>query len=547
MRRRLGSVTLAVAAALAVAAPAQAAKDPLNALPGQADRREQAAARCGRLRPHRGRPRDATSRSTPPASRRARCARRASTPSRSRTTRPPRIRRTTPAATPPGTSGPATTRCPATARSSTTSSTTGSRQSRSSSRRASARRTSAATIWALKVTKDADTEPDNTKPAVLYNAQQHAREWLAGETCRRTLDFFVDNYGRTGAALDSNGDPIAGSRPRRSPSSWTRASCGSSASPTRTATSTRSPREPAVAQEHGRQRRRRRPRRARGRRRPEPQLRDQLGPRQRGLLGRPDQRDLPRHRSRLRARDPGDEGALEQGRLRVPEERPHRGRAAAVSAGLPAVHADARQRDLRGAGRQRRRLRDRRQGVGRGRPGRRRRPGIGQPARRGRVGQPLRPGPRRPSCTSPTATRSTTRTTRTASSASRRRARCRPTRTSRASSSRTTRGTSRPSSSATCCSRSTWPGRPPTRGTGLAPRQRVQDFYVDDFAVSYGDPQTVEVTAKRSLGDVRLRYRVNGGRCSRPRPRGSGRRAVQQRPRRLLPPAARRGEGHRPG
>ena len=31
MRRRLGSVTLAVAAALAVAAPAQAAKDPLNA------------------------------------------------------------------------------------------------------------------------------------------------------------------------------------------------------------------------------------------------------------------------------------------------------------------------------------------------------------------------------------------------------------------------------------------------------------------------------------------------------------------------------------
>ena len=45
---------------------------------------------------------------------------------------------------------------------------------------------------------------------MLYNAQQHAREWLAGETCRRTLDFFVDNYGRTGAALDSNGDQIAG-------------------------------------------------------------------------------------------------------------------------------------------------------------------------------------------------------------------------------------------------------------------------------------------------------------------------------------------------
>ena len=65
-------------------------------------------------------------------------------------------------------------------------------------------------IWALKVTKNADTEADSTKPAVLYNAIQHSREWLAGETCRRTLDFFADNYGRTGAALDSQGNPIAG-------------------------------------------------------------------------------------------------------------------------------------------------------------------------------------------------------------------------------------------------------------------------------------------------------------------------------------------------
>ena len=30
---------------------------------------------------------------------------------------------------------------------------------------------------------------------MLYNAQQHAREWLAGETCRRTLDYFTQNYG----------------------------------------------------------------------------------------------------------------------------------------------------------------------------------------------------------------------------------------------------------------------------------------------------------------------------------------------------------------
>ncbi len=29
---------------------------------------------------------------------------------------------------------------------------------------------------------------------------QHAREWLAGETCRRTLDYFTDNYGKTTSA-----------------------------------------------------------------------------------------------------------------------------------------------------------------------------------------------------------------------------------------------------------------------------------------------------------------------------------------------------------
>jgi hypothetical protein len=66
------------------------------------------------------------------------------------------------------------------------------------------------TIYALKITKDAKTTPDDSRPAVLFNAQQHAREWLAGETCRRTLDFVVDNYGRTGTALDKNGDPVDG-------------------------------------------------------------------------------------------------------------------------------------------------------------------------------------------------------------------------------------------------------------------------------------------------------------------------------------------------
>jgi hypothetical protein len=50
-------------------------------------------------------------------------------------------------------------------------------------------------IVAIKVSRNARTQADGKKPAVLYNALQHAREWLAGETCRRTLDYVVTNYG----------------------------------------------------------------------------------------------------------------------------------------------------------------------------------------------------------------------------------------------------------------------------------------------------------------------------------------------------------------
>ena len=55
-------------------------------------------------------------------------------------------------------------------------------------------------IVALQVTKGATGSDVADRPAVLYNAMQHAREWLAGETCRRTLDYFLDNYGKTHSA-----------------------------------------------------------------------------------------------------------------------------------------------------------------------------------------------------------------------------------------------------------------------------------------------------------------------------------------------------------
>ena len=84
-------------------------------------------------------------------------------------------------------------------------------------------------------------------------------------------------------------------------------------------------------------------------------------------------------------------------------------------------------------------------------------------------------------------------------------------------------------------------GRGP-REPGLAPRQRAApDFEVSPFDVSYGDPQHVQVNAKRELGTVTMHYRVNGGaEQTAPTEGVEGRRALRRRLRRLLPPPARR-------
>ena len=62
----------------------------------------------------------------------------------------------------------------------------------------------------MKVTKGARKHKDGKRPAILYSAVQHAREWLAGETERRTLRLFLDNYGRRGTAIGTDGQPVAG-------------------------------------------------------------------------------------------------------------------------------------------------------------------------------------------------------------------------------------------------------------------------------------------------------------------------------------------------
>ena len=68
-------------------------------------------------------------------------------------------------------------------------------------------------ILALKVTKDARSTPDGQRPAVLYNATQHAREWITPESIRRLSHLFVDNYTNptdTSEADNVNGDDLNG-------------------------------------------------------------------------------------------------------------------------------------------------------------------------------------------------------------------------------------------------------------------------------------------------------------------------------------------------
>ncbi|MGH9214435.1 MAG: M14 family zinc carboxypeptidase [Acidimicrobiales bacterium] len=49
-------------------------------------------------------------------------------------------------------------------------------------------------IIALKVTQGARHVRDGRRPAVLYSANQHAREWISVEVNRRLLHWFVDGY-----------------------------------------------------------------------------------------------------------------------------------------------------------------------------------------------------------------------------------------------------------------------------------------------------------------------------------------------------------------
>ncbi|MFG2298227.1 M14 family zinc carboxypeptidase [Streptomyces sp. NPDC048603] len=51
-------------------------------------------------------------------------------------------------------------------------------------------------ILAVKVSKDARRARDGAKPATLYMSNQHAREWITPEMTRRLLHHYLDNYGK---------------------------------------------------------------------------------------------------------------------------------------------------------------------------------------------------------------------------------------------------------------------------------------------------------------------------------------------------------------
>ena len=49
-------------------------------------------------------------------------------------------------------------------------------------------------IIAIKMTQGARDEVDGSRPAVLYSATQHAREWIAPEVDRRALNYFIARW-----------------------------------------------------------------------------------------------------------------------------------------------------------------------------------------------------------------------------------------------------------------------------------------------------------------------------------------------------------------
>ena len=336
-------------------------------------------------------------------------------------------------------------------------------------------------IIALKVTRNAKQLADGARPDVFYMATIHAREWISTEVNRRLLHHFVDNYGKNAEVTNL--------------------------------VNTRELWFVLVANPDGYQHTFDAERLWRK------NLRDNNGD---GQTTVGDGVDLNRNydekwnydnegsssefasdtyrgpSSGVRARDGGDPGPPEATRLSLHGHVPLLRSAPALHVGLPGADADGGRPDLRRAIRNGCEAGDR--GI---RPGRRCRP-LHHQRHDGRL-RPCGDGHARLDA----------------------RARARAAKAV-ASSSPTTKRSSRPSSRRTCRSRSTSPrprrtrrSRSHTSATRQSPsistcrrsipRRRNNPLSDFRFSVSYGDPQPVQVLARRSLGAVTLKYQINGG------------------------------------
>ena len=448
MRGRLGCVALAVVAAFAVAAPAHAGSSGINALPREGDREEPREAGAGRLRRDGGTPREGKIEVYGTAKqiarlRRSQAARALVRDSKGRT-----------------------------ARSARAQGTPWNREARAALAQAGRHPTAGASDAAYKVYRKYDAVPDDGHEQytelydrILSTVPEHCREGHDSAQTEWGRDIIAIQVTRTPTGAD-NGKPAVlynahAARARVARGRDLQAHAGATSRPVRqgpaghAARRTRAPALVRLRVEPGRLRvhvHRGQPPLAQ-----EPATTTTARPASTNSDGVDPNRNFPTdwglddegsspdfasetYRGPPPASEPETQAMikpLERGRLRVPEERPHRGRADPLSAGLAAVHAV---------------------------------PPTTRSSPRLPVTTRTRPSPAStptsaPSSTSPTATRRTPRTTARTSSPTRPRAPSRRTRRSPASSSRTWRARSTRSSAATSFIARPRASRPTTRRT----------------------------------------------------------------------------------
>ena len=334
-------------------------------------------------------------------------------------------------------------------------------------------------ILAIKLTQGARGQADGSRPAVLYSATQHAREWIATEVNRRLMNWYVDQW----RANDRDVKQLlqehrALVHARRQPG-----------------------RLPVHLQHERLWRKNLRDNDGNGQITvgdgvdPNRNFPNHWGYDNEGSSSDPVERDLPRPGTGVRGRDRGDEGPPRPGQVLLPGQLPLQRPVAALPRGLADRHRHRGRPDLL------RDVRQPRQSGDRGLP-----PGLSSDVLYVTNGE---------TTDYAHAGRGTLAWTPELSPAAR----------PAASSSPTTRRWSRRSSSGTCPSRSRWPTPRPTRTTRsrasasrpsrstwrARTRTRRDPGRNLRFNYSYGDPQPVAVIAKRSLGAVTAKWKVNGG------------------------------------